>query len=199
MSADQKADEARVATSEETIAEAAARWEKYKKWVGGADGRQLALALVPINVTDQGDYTIAGPPLVVTGNETKAQQKQFYNALTGIPWLKTKICSAVLAELGTNIRKQDEAVERCRSVVYDMLIDDIGMRRLRNGKSPPQGSSIYDAAAQELADKLGIDSKSLRRRLNRHGLSQESKIDLWLAWLEQERAEAAANSENITP
>ena len=210
MSTDQKADKAGATGGEAQDAKArAARAKEYRKCIRPRMTREFVLAFVPINETTlgneigttdrlgrayrRGDYTIAGPPVLITGNETEAQQEQFYEALTQIPWLSTAVISAALAELGSTRRELGDVIAIGQSAVLSYLVDTIE-RRLWYSRDPRSyGSSLRDEAIQELADDLGMEFGTLRKRLTRHGFPQASKIDLWRKlYEEEERALKAA-------
>ncbi len=105
-------------------------------------------------------------------------RKTFFEALLQVvrplrgermPVAANGITAAVREELGLRTqREEDEAIALVQTMEHHRMIVEVAARKCAKGERPPDGGgTLYDVARQELAEILGIDDDTLRKRLLR--------------------------------
>jgi hypothetical protein len=134
---------------------------------------QWWLALLPtrIGTKDAGGELVAevehGKPVLITGEPVDAAtRKRVYEALLELPWLTPEIRAAVFKGLGRSRRTENDNYGRGWTMAMRHMVDEVEARMRANGERPPRGD-IRTAAIEEIAEKAGIESEALRRRIQR--------------------------------
>lgn len=137
-----------------------------------------ALALVPCRIgtkpvvdgTGFGGGGLAvkvelGPPDPIDIGVDAEKLKSVYEALLRIPGITPEIYRAVRKALGRSLQAEKAEYEKGRTLVWLQMVEEIEARMRANGPMPYGG--WHTRAVQEVAEKIGMEPKTLQQRFDR--------------------------------
>lgn len=105
--------------------------------------------------------------ILLSRHSSAEEQESLYKSLLELPWLAPKVRYAVMRELGLSKRDRDREMERSRCLTIYLQIEERKAYLKRNGKRLRGG--VHATAVAEMAERLGISTKGLEKRLERNG------------------------------
>ena len=89
--------------------------------------------------------------------------------LLHMPWLSPRMRDALKAETCGSVREYDRQIKHAETQALRVLVDAAEARMRKNGERPPKGSSIRDAACDEVAEQQDppTTGDALKKRFQR--------------------------------
>jgi hypothetical protein len=147
----------------------------HQRLDGGAKMKAEFLAILDYELEyDEKDLSSVNPRHTGTTFIGKScdvdQRKRFYRALLELDWLPRKVQYAVAGALGTSVRRRQRDREAGSTAVIRHQVAEY-MAQLCDDPERPRGG-IYNAALEEIAERLGMSVETLEQRLTRNARRQ---------------------------
>ena len=110
---------------------------------------------------------------LLIGQDEADQKRRLYEALLHIDWLPSRFRGAILRELDSSLRQQQDGYAKRFALIWRHLITEAEDRMREKGERPPGG--IHDAAVDEIAERFGIGFDALKKRLQRSNKKHQKK------------------------
>jgi hypothetical protein len=102
---------------------------------------------------------------LLIGKDEDEQKRRFYEALLRIDWLPSRVRGVILRELGSSLRQQQQGYAKGCALIRRHQIEEAKTRLRESGERRRGG--LHNPAVDEVANRLGIESESLKRQLRR--------------------------------
>ena len=123
---------------------------------------QWLVALIPFSWDDD-KLVMASRRIVYMSQDVKtADRKRFYEALLNIPWLAPEIRRAVMKQLGRSPHAENAAEAAGWKLMMEHMIGEVEAEVHKKTGKRSRGAVI-----DRIADRTGVSSETLRKRLQR--------------------------------
>jgi hypothetical protein len=108
---------------------------------------------------------------LLIGKDEDEQKRGLYEALLHIGWLPSRFRGAILRELGSSLRQQQQGYAKGYALIRRHLIKEAKARLRKQGERRRGG--IHDAAVDEVAKRFGVKPGTLKKQLQRQKNKQQ--------------------------
>jgi hypothetical protein len=102
---------------------------------------------------------------LLIGKDEDEQRRHLYKALLHIDWLPSGVRSAILRELGSGLRQEQNRYAKGHAQILRHLIKEEETQIRKSGERPRGG--ISNAAITKVAERFGVEPETMTRQIRR--------------------------------